>query len=204
MRRPQTDRDLIAMREELEKDVATALQLSPSAVGVRDVYGLGMYMVLDLKAAVQGEDGTTATKADLLAEQLCLLLQNLGSRSSGGLRKGATSRELDPSAGVQLLTSDGRTTPIHVSREAELRFARLERFSLMDLFPINDLSGPALFTFQVASIALLAGCVYTCFRQFQMNPMQARSQTSVLSMGGYGRVARDDDLAAAIDSPTVQ
>ena len=196
MRRQPTDRDLIALKQELAEDMAAALKLPAEAVRVRDVFGLGMHMVLDLKAAPQGEGETEATSAPILAQQLQLLVEEMGDGAVGGLRRGATSRELDPSVGVLLLTSDGRTTPVHVGNDARAALSRLHRFSLPDLLPFGELSGPALFTFEVASAAILAGCIYTCCRQMRVG--RAR-QTAVLTHGGYGRVARDDDLAAEDD-----
>jgi len=196
MRRPQTDRDLIAMKQEFEEDVAAALQVPTSAIRVRDVFGLGMHMILDLRAAPQGESETMATSAALLAQQLQLLVQQLGDGAFGGLRKGSTSRELDPSVGVLLITSDGRTTPVHVGADAQAALTSLHHLSLTDLLPFGELSGAALFTFQVASVSLLAACFYTCCRQ--MSLAQATG-TAALTGGGYGRVARDDDLLTADD-----
>ncbi|KAL3910721.1 MAG: hypothetical protein SGPRY_008956 [Prymnesium sp.] len=181
------------MKQELEEDVAGALKIGVGAVHVRDVYGMGTRVVADLDAASQ-DSRVSSTRAELLAQQLQLMLQKVSAGASRALARGGTSRDLDLGAGVQLLTMDGRTTPVLVGGEARDALSILYRYSFEDMFsPLGELSGAALFTVCVASLGLLLACLYTCLRTLQL---RQRDETAVFSPVGYGRVAREDeDLA---------
>ena len=188
LRKAQPDRDLLVMRADLAFDLTRALSVELSSVDVRDVFGGGMYIVIDLHPAEQAE-GEPVTSSELLAQQLQLLVRGVTSLGGGGLlRKGKVSNELDPAAGVQLLTQDGRLTPIHVSREAEQKFRLLTRFTFASLVP--ELSETMQFVLSVAALFLIAGCAMTCARHASL----VRQAENVAA--GYGRVAPDEDATA--------
>ena len=88
------------MRADLAFDLTRALSVELSSVDVRDVFGGGMYIVIDLHPAEQAE-GEPVTNSELLAQQLQLLVRGVTSLGGGGLlRKGKVSNELDTAAGV--------------------------------------------------------------------------------------------------------
>jgi len=75
---------------------------------VRDAYGRGKYLVLDLYGAPQqAESGSTA--APILAQQLQAVLERLPRFLLGSSELG---RHLDRDLGVQLLLPDGRLTQV--------------------------------------------------------------------------------------------
>ena len=109
----------------------------------------------------------------MLAEQIDILLQDV--EGSSPLRDGEITSRLDPLAGVQILTSDGRFTPVRptsVARDAARRLPRAKTGS-------NPLGAAGPITLALASITLFAGCAYSY-------AALRRSQQQ------YGRVAADE------------
>ena len=185
MQRAQPDQDLLVLRQELEDDVRLGLHLPAGAVHVQDVFGSGIYFILDLHAASQG-DNAVVSSAALLAQQLQLLVQGIAARSSSGLSAGFAAGGLDPDAGVQMVTSDGRVTPVLVGAEAERTLAALHRFSFSDLAPLGEMSFASGFTLAVGGAVACFVCAYSCYRQLSLV-----RQTQVVA-SGYGRVAAEE------------
>ena len=101
LRGEQLDRDQILMRRQVEDDVERALKVPRGTVEVRDVFGSGRYLVVDIHAATSQLGGTEAVQAALLAEELQMLVQDMDGTSP--LRDGDVTSQLDPLAGAQML-----------------------------------------------------------------------------------------------------
>lgn len=173
LRGEQLDRDQILMRRQVEDDVERALKVPRGTVEVRDVFGSGRYLVVDIHAATSQLGGTEAVQAALLAEELQMLVQDMDGTSP--LRDGDVTSQLDPLAGAQMLLPDGRVTPVHVgSTSAADVVKRLPRAKAPD----NPLGAAGPITLFLTVVTACGACVLSA----------ARRQAAIAQ---YGRVAPD-------------
>jgi len=175
--KPQSWRDLSHLSVLAAAEIAAQLRIDSAHVEVREAYGRGQYLVIDLYGAAQAGGGTgQVTPARLLAEQLQAVLDGLRGSALGAAEVG---RDLDVSYGVQLLLDDGRLTRVRVSEASRHSAARLPRAPLVS----PQATAAASFTL-VVGVSLLAFFFSgTCLRQAVKVARLRSAQT------GYGRVA---------------
>ena len=174
LRTSQLDRDQVLMRRQVEDEVERALQVPRGTVDVRDVFGFGRYLVLDLHTASAQLGGNAPVDAAQLAEQLQLLVQD--AEGTSPLRDAEVSSGLDPQAGVQMLLADGRVTPVRAGSAAAKAVRRLPRAKVA----ANPLGAAGKITLYLTVATLLGVCAVPLVRR------QA-------SLARYGSVAPDED-----------
>ena len=180
LRRPQVGRDLTQMADLVAAEIAAQLRVDAASVEVRDMFGAGQYLVLDLFAASQSGAADASTAARLLAQQLQVVVEHLPAFA---LSSSEICSDLDAVAGAQLLLEDGRLTQVFVSEEARAAAERLPKGRWA--------SSPAATFTEVVGIALLvivfAG---TCLRH-TLRVVRARA-----NQAEYGQIATPAPPAA--------
>ena len=169
----QLDRDQLLMRQQVEDDIEHALKVGRGTIDVQDVFGSNRYVVIDVHDTASQNGGKSPVAAALLAEQLQLLVQDIGGTSP--LRDGSVTRGLDPQAGVQLLLTDGRVTPVRPNSAARDAVYYLPRAKQAD----NPLGAAGPITVVLTTVTVLGACVLSAMR-------------SRAAMMQYGRVAPDE------------
>ena len=120
------EEDMIQTSLNVAVDLSSALSLDDSApVTVREVYGAGKYVVVDIRGARQGS-AREASSASLLAQQLALLAAE-GVNDAGGLRAGEVTYDV---ISVKMLAGgDGQLlTAVHVGDEAAQKLNSVTRW----------------------------------------------------------------------------
>jgi len=154
---PQPQVDLLEMQATAKLELAKALQINGDSIQIKEIYGSGQYLIVDVQPASQAGQAQD-TQASVLTQQLQLLTQELWDRD-GALSEGGVTRQIDPSAGVRMLLDDGRLTPVHVSDDARLALLRLPRPWRLHM------SVAGRITTSLCSVITVAACAYKCCRQ---------------------------------------
>lgn len=181
LRSEHRDLDTLQMSIDAANDVSSSLRLPLDAVVVREIYGAGQYIVLDLLEASQNR-ANAETGPDSLAQQLALLSQQLIAGQSGGLASGRVTYDV---ASVLLITADGRTTPVRVGPDANSALARIPRWH-GDGSRFVEVESAKMVTVSVAVAALLMAC---CCR---INALMERGRAAT---AGYDHVANEEKMS---------
>ena len=185
LRTEQRDHDMLQTKLDVAEDIARALSIPIEAVQVLDIYGAGQYIVVELRDAIQGKSDSTSG-ASLLAQQLGLLGQQLARGETWGLSAGKVTHELDGGTGVQLLTPDGRLTPILVSEAATAALERLPRVYGPSGAGDTLLSSAKQITLAAVMFLIAAACVHGVYHHSNLME-QHRAATM-----GYADVSREE------------
>ena len=195
LRAEQPDRDLLQMRLDAANDVANVLHIPIDKLVVEDIYGSGRYIVIQLKDAVQGSN-RARTRAQVLAQQLGILAQELENGEGGGLESCLVADKLDGATGVRLLTSDGRLTPLLISTESRAILERLPRYYGDTKRGVPVLALAQNLTIAATILGLMAYCCQGFYRHSHL------IHSSRVAAYGYGHVAPDDEAALGERPPT--